>query len=463
MDQTNPLNDAGLKRATLIIITSSSFLVLFAGSSINIALPSIGTEFAMNAVSISWVASAYILSVALFLVPFGRLADIYGRKRLFTYGIWVFTASSFLLAISQSIPALICFRVFQGLGSALIFGTGDAILTSVFPASERGKVLGISVASVYSGLSAGPVIGGFLTQSFGWRSIFILNVPVGVMVGVFTFWKWKGDGAEGEREPFDFLGALIYGLTLISVMYGFSSLPTMTGFGLLLLGAFGIFGLVLWEKKAKSPVLNVDLFRGNTVFALSNLAALVNYSATYAVSFLLSLYLQFIKGLSPREAGIILISQPIVQAICSPIAGRLSDRVEPRIVSSIGMALTSAGLFSFAFLDEKTALGSIIPSLILLGFGFSLFSSPNINAVMSSVEKRFYGVAVATLGTMRMNGQMISMGITTLVFSMTIGAVQIVPEYYALFLKGERTAFSLFALLCFGGIFASLARGKIRQ
>lgn len=462
MDQTNPSDDVGLKRGTLLVIASVSFLVPFAGSSINIALPSIGTELAMNAVSLSWVASAYILSVALFLVPFGRIADIYGRKRIFICGIWIFTASSFLLSMSQSVSALICFRVFQGMGSALIFGTADAILLSAFPASERGKVLGINIASVYSGLSAGPVIGGFLTQSFGWRSIFILNVPVGVMVGLFTFWKWKGEEVEGEREPFDLLGAFIYGLALISVMYGFSSLPTVTGFGLLLIGAFGILGLVMWEKRAKSPVLNLDLFRTNTVFALSNLAALINYSATYAVSFLLSLYLQFAKGLSPREAGLILIAQPIVQAVCSPIAGRLSDRVEPRIVSSMGMALTSAGLLSFSFLNEKTALGSIIASLILLGFGFSLFSSPNINAVMSSVEKRFYGVAAATLGTMRMNGHMISMGITTLVFSMTMGAVPIVPEYYSLFLQGERTAFSLFALLCFGGIFASLARGKIR-
>jgi MFS family permease len=245
-------------------------------------------------------------------------------------------------------------------------------------------------------------------------------------------------------------------------MYGFSLLPAMSGAGLILIGVLGISAFVVWELRVEIPVLDINLFRDNTVFAFSNMAALINYSATFAVGFLLSLYLQYIKGLNPQNTGLILVSQPIVMAIFSPLAGRLSDRIEPRIVASIGMALTAIGLFLFTFLNEKTPLEFIVASLILIGFGLALFSSPNTNAVMSSVEKRFYGVASATLGTMRLTGQMLSMGIATLIFAVYVGRVQITPEYYLLFLKSAKAAFVIFAALCFGGIFASLARGKLR-
>ncbi len=208
--------------------------------------------------------------------------------------------------------------------------------------------------------------------------------------------------------------------------------------------------------------MNVNLFRSNTVFSFSNIAALVNYAATFAVAFLLSLYLQYIKGFNPQSAGLILVSQPVIQAVFSPLAGRLSDRIEPRVVASAGMALTVVGLFFFTFINEKSTLEFIIATLLLLGFSFALFSSPNANAIMSSVKKRFYGVASATLGTMRLIGQMLSMGIAMLVFAVYIGEAQITPEYYPLFLSSVRTAFTIFASLCFIGIFASLARGKLR-
>ena len=231
---------------------------------------------------------------------------------------------------------------------------------------------------------------------------------------------------------------------------------------LILIGAVGVVAFVKWEMKVKSPVLNIGLFRNNTAFALSNLAALINYSATFAVAFLLSLYLQYIKGLSPQNAGLILVAAPVVQAIFSPLAGRLSDRIEPRIVASAGMGLTVISLVLLTFLGEKTSLGFIVASLVVLGFGFALFSSPNTNAVMSSVEKRFYGVASGTLATMRQIGMTFSMGMAMLLFSLYIGRVQITPEYYSLFLKSVNVAFVIFAALCFAGTFASLARGKIR-
>lgn len=344
----------------------------------------------------------------------------------------------------------------------MIFSTGVAILTSVFPAEERGKALGINVAAVYLGLSLGPFLGGLLTEHFGWRSIFVLNVPLGLIIIAFIFWKLKGEWAEAKGEKFDITGSVIYSLMLVATMYGFTQLPDISGVWLIVIGVVGLVGFVKWEMKVKSPVLNIGLFRNNTVFALSNLAALINYSATFAVGFLLSLYLQYIKGLSPQNAGLILVAAPVVQAVFSPLAGRLSDRIEPRIVASAGMGLTSVGLVLLTFLGEKTSLGFIVASLVVLGFGFALFSSPNTNAVMSSVEKRFYGVASGMLATMRQVGMTFSMGMAMLLFALYIGRVQITPEYYSLFLRSVNVAFVIFASLCFAGTFASLARGKIR-
>jgi EmrB/QacA subfamily drug resistance transporter len=453
-----PLN----KRTALAVTTAASFLTPFAATSINIALPSIGRDLAMNAILLSWVPTAYLLSAAMFLLPCGRIADIYGRKKVFFYGIAVFTLGAFLSGLAQSPGGLIFFRILQGFGSSMIFGTAVAIVTSIFDEGERGKALGISVASVYLGQALGPFIGGFLTEHLGWRSIFLAIVPLGVilLVLIFTVLKQEWAGARGER--FDWVGSFIYSLTLIAIMSGFSLLPRITGGLIIALGGCGLLAFILWELQEKSPVLNINLFRRNRVFAFSNLAALVNFSATFAVSFLLSLFLQYIKGYSPVHAGSILIFQPATQAIFSPFAGRLSDRIEPRILSSIGMGFTSAGLLLLVFLKEETGLSYIIPCLLLLGLGIALFSPPNTNAIMSSVEKKFYGVASGTTATMRVIGQMLSMGIATLIFALYIGPVQIDAASHSLFLESLEAAFAVFAVLSFGGIFASLARGRLR-
>jgi len=398
----------------------------------------------------------------MFLVPFGKIADIYGRKRIFTYGIVTFTLASVGSSISNSAAMLICFRILQGIGGAATYCVGAAILTSVFPSREFGKVFGINLAAVYLGNSVGPFLGGFLTDHLSWRSIFLVNVLLGLAIIFFVFRKLKGEWHEAKEEKFDLTGSLIYSITLLLIMYGFSQLSTVRGVWFILPGALGILAFIKWEKKIENPVLDINLFRNNRVFALSNLAALINYSATFAVTFLLSLYLQYIKALTAEKAGLILLSQPLVQTFLSPFAGRLSDRIEPRIVASIGMALTAAGLFLFIFLNEKTTIEFIVASLILLGFGFALFSSPNTHAVMSSVENRFYGVASGTIGTMRMMGMVLSMGMTVLIFSIVIGKVRITPEYYPLFLRCTKIAFTFFTVLCLGGTLASLARGKVR-
>jgi len=450
------------KGVALLVSTIAAFLTSFMGSSLNIALPTIGRDFALDAVMLGWVPASFMLAAAMFLVPFGRLADIYGRKRIFTLGTIIYTVSSLLLAIAPSAILLIFFRVLQGIGSAMIFGNGVAIVTSVFPSGERGRALGINVAATFIGLSLGPSLGGFLTQHFGWRSVFLATVPLGLVAIAATSWKLRGKLAEAEGEKFDLTGSIIYGLTLVAIMSGFSLLPAVLGVWLISIGSLGILAFIKWEIKTKSPVLDMSLFKNNTVFSFSILAALINHCAAFAVGFLASLYLQYIKGFSPGHAGLILISQPIVMAMLAPSAGRLSDRIEPRLLASAGMALTTIALILFIFLDQDTGLGFIVLSLVILGLGLALFSSPNTNAAMSSVDKKFYGVASGTLATMRLIGQVLSMGIVMMLFALNIGRVQITPEYYSSFLESFRTAFIIFAVLCFGGIFASLARGKIR-
>ncbi len=451
------------KNVILAIAVMTSFLTPFMGSSINIALPAIGEEFSMDAISMSWVVSIYLLSSAVFLLPIGRVADIYGRKKILLLGIISFTVFSFLLAITTSSVLLIILRALQGIGSAMIFVTGVAILTSAFPARERGRVLGINVTSVYLGLSLGPFLGGILTQSLGWRSIFWVNVPLGLLVTFMIIWKLNGEWAEAKGEKFDFTGSFIYAASLICAMYGLSVLPELSGVWFLIAGFLSLLAFIWWEMKSKSPLLNLNLIRRNVAFAFSNIAALINFSATFAIAFLLSLYLQYTQGMSAQTAGFILIAQPVVMAIVSPLAGRLSDRIQPRVIASIGMALTAGGLLYFSFTDADTSIGVIIVGLVIVGLGLALFSSPNTNAIMSSVESRYYGVASALMSTMRMIGNMLSMGIVTVLFAVLIGRVEITPEYYAPFLQSMQIAFAVFAALCFLGIFASLAGGRLRR
>jgi EmrB/QacA subfamily drug resistance transporter len=450
------------KRSVLIIATMTAFLITFMGASINVALPVIGQEFAMDAVLLGWVATIFLLTTAMFIVPFGRIGDIYGRKKIFTYGMSIYTIGSFLSAIAPSPLVLIALRAVHGIGSAMIFGTSMAMLMSVFTAGERGKALGIVVASTYFGLSVGPFLGGVLTHQFGWRSIFLIHAPMGLFVILLVLWKLKSEWAEARGERLDTVGSIIYCLMIAAIMYGFSQLPALVGGWLILLGIVGIIAFVWWETKTEHSVFNMNHFRKNKVFTFSNLAALINYSATFAIMFLLSFYLQYLKGFSPQTAGLILIAQPVVMTIGSPFAGRLSDRIEPGVIASTGMAVLTIGLFLLIFLSEHTSLEFIVAVLILLGIGYALFSSPNTNAVMSSVERKFYGVASGTLGTMRSLGMMFSMGIVMLIFSVYMGRVQITPEYYPVFLKAMKAAFIVFASLCFFGIFASLVRGKVR-
>lgn len=451
------------KNVVLLIAILSSFLIPFTSSSINIALPSIGNKLSLNAISLNWVATAYLLVAAALLVPFGRLGDIHGRKRIFQIGVIVDSIASILCAISPSGGWLIFFRALEGVGGAMIYGTSVAIVTSVFPLQERGRALGFIGAATYVGLSVGPLIGGLMTQHFGWQWIFYLNAFIGIVISVIAFSKLQGEWTGAKGEKFDYTGSIIYCMAMLVLFYAFSVLPALWGLGVVLLGLIGFVIFVRWEMRQQYPVLKLDLFRNNTTFAFSNLAALLNYVTSTGIGFLLSLYLQYVKGFTPEHAGFILVTMPVIMVICSPIAGILSDKVEPRIISSIGMAFTTVGQIMLTFLGSNTSLILVIASLIIFGIGFGFFVSPNSNAIMSSVERKYYGVASGILGTMRLTGQAFSLGLILLLFALFMGQIHITPEYYPLFLKTMKVTFSIFAVLCFGAIFASIARGKIHK
>ena len=444
------------RRIVVVVSSLTAFLTPFAASSFNIALPTISREFGLDAISMSWASLAYLLTSAMLLVPFGKLADMYGRKRVFIYGVSIFTVASLLLSFYPSSFTLILLRVMQGVGTSMIFGTSVAILVSVFPPERRGAVLGVNAASVYVGLSVGPYIGGILTQSFGWRSIFLCGVGLGATIVVLTLWRVRGEWVEARGERFDLLGSAVYGLTLLCIMYGFSLLPQESSYIPLAAGVAGLAAFLWVESRARNPVLDINLFRSNMRFTFSNLATFINFGATYAVNYLLSLYLQYLKGLSPIDAGLVLIASPVVQAFCSPVAGRLSDRIEPGKLASVGMAITVLGLLPFILLDDFTSILFVVCGLAVLGFGLSLFAAPNTNAIMSSVDSKYYGVASSTTGTMRLTGQMLSMGITMILFAVNIGQIEIRPEVYPQLLASVHSAFIIFSVLCVLGVFASL-------
>ena len=451
------------ERIILATATIASFFVPYLTSSITVALPAIGNEFALDAVTLGWIMSAYVLSTAICIVPVGRLADIYGRKRLFVAGIALMTVSCLLASFAWSSEALIAFRVIQGIGGALIFTTSVAIVAAVFPPERRGFALGITLASVYSGLSTGPFIGGILTGFLGWRTIFLVVVPLGLVVFRLTSKRIREEWIDAEGASFDLPGSIFYAIALFGIMYGLTVIPDLRAVPWMVTGAVLLGVFLWWESRCRSPVFDVAVFRNNVAFTCSNIAALINYAATYAVAFLLSLYLQYTKGLSPEAAGLILVAQPVIQVLCSPPAGRLSDRIEPRIVASIGMGVTACGLSIFVFLTAATPVWFIVAVLMLLGFGYALFSSPNTYAIMSSVDRSHYGVASSMVATMRALGQLASIAIAMMIFSIVMGRVQVTPELYPQFLSSVKLVFLVLAVLSIIGVYASYARGKIRS
>jgi len=462
-DPVCPMVDEREKKTILLVASLSSFLVPFTGSSITVALPAMASQFNADAVTLGWITSAYIISAAVFIVPFGRYADIIGRKKIFLAGLLVFTVASLLCAFSPTAELMICARFLQGIGGAMLFSTSVAIVTQVYGPGERGAALGITIATVYAGLSIGPFLGGVLTDHVGWPAIFLVNVPIGILTVALTLQGIRHEWAGAAGERFDAVGAVVYGTMLFTLIYGMLLLPDPASLAWIAAASGLAGGFYVWEKRSQSPLIDFSVFAKNRTFVFSNIAAMINYGATFGVGVLLSLYLQYIQGFSAASAGLILVAQPVVQMVFSPLAGQISDRIEPRIVATTGMTFTALGLFTFIFLTPETPVYIIVASLMVLGLGYGLFSSPNTNAIMSSVETKHLAIASGMNATMRSLGQLLSMAVAMFCFAIFIGPLPITPVVFPALMSSVTMAFVVFTVLCIIGIGASYVRGTIHK
>jgi len=448
------------KYAILTVLCLSGAMVPFCSSSINLALKDIATDLQMNALALSWVVTSLMLPSAVLQIPFGKAGDIFGRKKILTLGVMLFTIASVGCLFVKTGEWLLAMRFAQGVGSAMMFGTTMAIIMNVFSREERGKVIGINTAVVYMALAAGPVLGGVLTHYFGWRSIFVVATVMGLLslLGIFCF--LKSEWTEKQNGTFDWWGLAVYSVALVGILWGFSLLPSIGGIALTVIGLVALTVFVFVEKRHASPMFDMRMFLVNRVFRMSLFAALINYAATFAIGFLMSLYLQYIKGFDPQQAGWLLLAQPVAMMSLSPLAGRWSDRFDAGKIATLGMAMIAICIGALLFLSPTTPLWLIVVVLLILGAGFALFASPNTNVIMSSVDKPHLGMASATAGTMRLVGQAFSMGITMMMISIFIGKAQITVEVYPLLMRCLRVTFLVFSLLCCYGIYLSSIRKK---
>ncbi|HNX58960.1 MAG TPA: MFS transporter [Spirochaetota bacterium] len=455
----NPLRRK--KIGTLFAVSLSSFMTAYMGSSINIALPLIGREFSLAPSFLGWITMTYLLSTAVFLLPSGMCSDIRGRKKVFITGCVIIILASAGCVLSPTGKALLFFRIIQGSGAAMLFASSSPIITTAFSPEKRGKVLGISVAAVYLGLSAGPFLGGILAHWCGWRSLFYFNI-IAMFVSLISGYRMIVPDVIDKShhgKKFDIAGAILSGSGILCCMTGLTRITSRPGIPLAFAGTALLVLFLFHELKTQAPLVPVRVFRRNRVFIFSNLAAMINYSSTFAISFFLSLYLQYIKGYTPDRAGLILIAQPVLQAILSPAAGKLSDSRDPRVLSSAGMGIIASALLVFALYPGVLPVWLIITLLSILGVGFALFSSPNTNSVLGSVEYRHLGTASSVLSIMRVLGQVMSMAVAILLMAHFTGSGRIDADNSENFLSALRVGFIIFSALCLAGIPASWARG----
>lgn len=450
---------------TLWVIAAVQFLTPFMFSAIGVALPAIGREFSAGGVQLGLIEMVYILAIALLLLPVGRFADIHGRKRIFISGTLLITLATLALAMAPTIRILIFLRFFQGVGAAMITSTSFAILTSVYPPRELGKAMGVVVGCVYLGLSAGPTLAGLMIDYLGWRWIFYSAVPVECGILLFALLRLTGEWADARGERFDWVGSILYVLAMFGIIVGVLEMQLLPiakwicFFGFMMMAAF-----LYYENSIELPILPLGKIIRNKIFALSNLATWLNYAASFGIMFFFSIYLQVIKGIPPKITGFILIIQPLLQAFCAPIAGRLADRHSPAPIATIGMTLCTIGMICAAFITASSPFVLIYAVLIILGLGFGFFSTPNSTAIMASIDKRDYGLASSMIATMRTTGMLTAMTLITVLLSYYLGDQPITLETGHLFIATMRTSMVIFSILGVAGILCSMSRtNKINE
>ncbi len=455
----------GTTRHIILFATSiGSFLNPFIGSMIVLAMPQVGLEFAVSARDLGWLTLIFLLANAIFLVPASRLADILGYRRSYLLGALIVAVSCALSVFTPTYPLLLFLRVCAAVGTSFLLITGLAILSRVYPAKERGGAFGINTAMVYIGASAGPIIGGFLTGAFGWRSVFLVMVPLAFFAAV-PLWKYYRDDVPASSSgPFDIRGTILYATAMFCIMYGLSTLPDTASLALALIGGILMALFIRYELGQTNPVLHVRLFFTNRRFARSSYAALLNYACTYGSIFFVSLYLQSIGHLTAEQAGLIVFFQPLIQAFMTPIAGKLSDKIDPRYIVTLGMVLSAVGVLLLAGLTMQTELHYIAVTQICIGLGTSLFSAPNTNAIMGSVSQKEYSTASGTVAVMRQSGMILSMAVCMAAISIFVGSTDMLgPAMYDRFLQALQISMIICAALAGIGAIFSWFRGSAQE
>ena len=448
------------QRAVLLTVLITAFITPFMGSSMNLCVISIESEFHTSAAIVGWVITSFTMATVALSIPMGKIADVTGRKRILLTGISGYVILFFLILFSSNIWMVLIIRALQGAAAAMVFATNNAVLLDAFPDNVRGRMLGISVTSTYLGLSLGPVLGGILNHAFGWRAIFVVTFVIAVIAWISCFRGVENDKQKPkENNHFDLSGNLLFIVAVTVSLYALTNLSIQRFAWVLLLIGLGFGALfVRRETRAADPMIRISMFTKDAAFTLSNIAALLNYGATFAITYLVSIYLQSIKGFSSQTAGLILLFMPLLQVIFSPVMGRLSDRIAPYKLATTGMAWNTVGLVFLMLIKADTPLFFICILLAYLGFGFALFSSPNTNAVLSCVSHHEYGIANAILSTMRTMGQTISMSVVTIIVGITMGTAALNEAAPETLLRTMHIAFFVFVILSIAGTFMSLKR-----
>jgi MFS family permease len=447
------------RRLLLVMAITSNLFGNMGFTALTIAAPSIQGEMHLSAAQVGWLLLSAMLAMAAFSAPVARLSDIVGRRKITVIGLYVAALGSALNALCTDFPTFVAARVVTGIGLVSFFTTATAMVAAAYPKEERGRILGLVIGAVYLSLSLGPLVGGFLVEAFGWSSLFWFGAVTLVPPIVFIHMVEGEDPVEDVK--LDRAGSALWILAVALGFTGFTSLGHPLSVPLLASGLV-LFALFVWKTlKSSSPVVDLSLFKDSRRFSLSSVAAFIAYVSSFSITMLLSLYFQYSKGLPPAVTGLIMVSQPLVQTVLTPIAGRLSDRFDAGALSSIGLAVILAGILLLAlFLDAAAPLPLVVLAMSLCGAGFALFGAPNTNAIMSSVPPWRIGQASGVIAVTRLTGQISSIALTTLVFAQVIGPGEITPERYPSFITAAKVLFWIFAPMCLLGVFASRARGK---
>jgi EmrB/QacA subfamily drug resistance transporter len=405
----------------LTSIGVGTFMSALDGSVVNTVLPVLSRELHASVAGIEWVATIYLLVVSALLLGVGRAGDLRGHKRLYLFGFVLFVIGSAGCGFAPGVRALIAMRALQAVGASMLYANAPAILTKNFPAAERGRALGAQATFTYLGLTAGPSLGGWLAHAFGWRSVFFINIPIGILA-IALAWRFiENDRPEKVGEPFDTTGAALFTLGLVLLLvalnqghaWGWLSIESVALFGVavMLLAVF-----VWWEKRRAHPMLDLALFRSR-VFSGTTVSALMNYICVYSVLFVIPFLLIGGRGLNTQQAGLVLTAQPIVMAIVAPISGTLSDRIGSRMLTTIGMVVLALGLLLLALVAADASRGIVAAGLAVVGLGVGLFTSPNNSALMGAAPRERQGIAAGVLATARNVGMVLGIGISGAVFT----------------------------------------------